>query len=356
MHRSLILSIAVLAAGCGGSAAVSSGPGVTSDSNALRFNRDGNWLIADQFNNRILEVDSVGRVVWTFGDGTAVASATGVVAPNDVERVDSYTLISGTGAPAGAEASCPNGCADNRVLLVDRHGTIVWQYGQAGVTGSDVQQLNAPVSARVLADGDVLIADQGNQRIIEVTSDGQIVWQYGTTGVAGAGANQLNNPNSAEQLLTGNVLIADESNNRVIEVTPSGQIAWSYGTPTDTTTLNAPAFASRLDDGNTLISDSGNNRAVEVTAEGQVAWQFVTNARTGSVANPAPTRAVRLRSGGTLISDQFNDQVLLVDDDGRLVKAFGGLAVAGNGPAQLNAPYDAKVVGDFTGLTLPVGY
>jgi hypothetical protein len=349
----------IVLAGCGGpSATVGGGAGVTSaDAEALqaKFNRAGNILIADQFNNRILELSSKGVPVWTFGDGTAVASATGIVAPNDVERIGRYTLISATGAPAGAEAACPTGCADNRVVLVDQAGNIAWSYGQAGITGADTNQLNSPVCARYLPSGDVLITDQGNQRIIDVTPDGQIAWQYGTTGVAGAAANQLNNPNSAELLRTGNVLIADESNNRVIEVTPAGDIAWSYGTVSDLTTLNAPAYASRLSNGNTLIADSLNNRIVEVTVDGVVAWQYVTSARSGSVSSPAPTRAMRLRNGRTLISDQFNHQVIEVNDEGEVVFTYGALAVAGSGVGQLNAPYDAKSVADFTGMTSPYG-
>jgi hypothetical protein len=312
-----------------------------------------NVLIADQFNNRVIEVDSHHKVVWSFGDGSSTAGPTSVVAPNDAERIGSYTLISGTGAPAGAEPTCPNGCQDNRVVIVDRHGDIVWQYGQAGVAGSDQNQLNAPVAATYLPSGDILITDQGNARVIEVDGYGNIVWQYGTTGTTGSGANQLNNPNSAELLDNGNVLIADESNNRVIEVTQSGSIAWFYGDPADTTILNGPAFASRLSNGHTLISDASNNRIVEVTRGGTVVFSFDTSQRTGSVANPTPTRAVRLRNGHTLISDQFNHQVIEIDHGGTIVFTQGAIGVAGNGFNQLNAPYDAKVIGDFTGLTSP---
>ncbi len=70
----------------------------------------------------------------------------------------------------------------------------------------------------------VLIADQGNQRIIVVDRKGDILWQYGTTGVAGMGPNQLNNPNSGEILENGNILIADQGNNRIIEVKPDGTL------------------------------------------------------------------------------------------------------------------------------------
>ncbi len=325
------------------------------------FNSFGDVVIADQFNNRIVEVNpDTHAIVWQFGDGSNVASPTSVVGPNDAERVGSLTLVSGTGVPAASppfEPGCDNGCPDNRVMVIDSSGNISWQYGQAGVTGSRPDELNTPVAATFVPSGDVLISDQGNQRIIEVTISKRIVWQYGKTGVAGSGPNELNNPNSAELLANGNILIADESNNRVIEVDRAHKIVWQYGSPNDPMTLNGAAFASRLPNGDTLITDSNNNRILEVDAGKNVVWTYATNQRPGSIANPLPTRAVRLKDGLTLISDQFNDDVIAVQktgpSKGKIVWEKGRVNHDGDGPALLNAPYDAKVVGDFTGLTAP---
>jgi hypothetical protein len=176
------------------------------------------------------------------------------------------------------------------------------------------------------------------------------------TGVTGEGFDQLNNPNSAELLANGNVLIADENNNRVIEVNHNHQIVWQYGDPANTSILNGAAFASRLPNGHTLITDSNNNRVVEVAEDKTVVFTYVTTSRPGSMSMPLPTRAVRLRSGDTLISDQFNDQVIEINHSGQIVFTQGAIQVDGAGFNQLNAPYDAKVVGDYTGLTPPFGF
>lgn len=323
---------------------------------ASGFNRPGNILIADQFNNRVVEVDRDHHVVWQFGNGSDVAGPNSVVGPNDAQRVGDLTLISGTGTPAGADPSCPlkNGCPDNRVMLVTPHGHIAWEYGKAGVTGAGFDELNTPVQATWLPCHAVLITDQGNARVIEVNLRHKILWQYGMTGKPGSGYDQLNNPNSAELLRNGDVLIADEANNRVIEVNPrTKRIVWQYGHPSAPSIINGAAFASRLPNGDTLISDSNNNRIVEVSMSRKVVWSYVTNMRKGSVADPLPTRAVRLRDGNTLISDQFNDQVIEVNMRGDIVFAQGKINHDGNGFNQLNAPYDAKVIGDYTGLTPP---
>jgi hypothetical protein len=323
------------------------------------FNEPGNIVIADQFNNRVIEIDPPShRVVWSFGGSLTDASNT-IVGTNDAERVGRFTLMAGTGVPPANppfEPGCSNGCADNRVILVNPHGKIKWQYGEFGVTGSGANQLNTPVQATFLPDRHVLITDQANERVIEVNRSKRIVWQYGTTGTMGNGSDQLNNPNSAELLENGDILIADENNNRVIEVNRAKHIVWQYPVPVDTKKLNGAAFASRLENGNTLITDSNDNRVIEIDRDNKVFWTYSTLASGGNT-NPLPTRAVRLRNGDTLISDQFNDRVIQVRKtgatSGAIVFTQGALNVAGNGFDKLNAPYDAKVVGDYTGLTAP---
>ena len=42
-----------------------------------------------------------------------------------------------------------------------------------------------------------------------------------------------------------------------------------------------------------------------------------------------------------------------VNHEGQIVSSQGHIQVDGAGFNQLNAPYDAKVIGDYTGLTPP---
>lgn len=113
------------------------------------FNRDGNVLIADQFNNRVIEITPAGEIVWSFGLGPEDFSARSPIGVNDAQRVGPFTLLAGTGTPAGVILQAPGGAVDNRVLLVDPAGQIVWQYGQFGQTGTSwdicsVPPFNAP--------------------------------------------------------------------------------------------------------------------------------------------------------------------------------------------------------------------
>jgi hypothetical protein len=304
------------------------------------FNQPGDLLITDQFNNRVIEVNPLTKqIVWSFGSGNASRCNPGpgaVIAPNDAERLaQGYTLIAGTGTSA---------CADNRVIVVNADGRIVWQYGRAGVAGNGSGLLNVPVFALQLPNHDILIVDQANNRVIEVTLAHRIVWSYGPTSGPGA----LNNPNSAERLANGDLLIADESNNRVIEVNRTGHIVWQFGKG-----LQTVAFASRLPNGDTLLADSGHNRVLEINATNQVVFRYWTNRTPLSNATPNPTGVVGLRGGDFLITDQFNDRVIVVDASRHVVFQYGMTNVVGAGFDQLNAPYSAVAVGDYNGVTTP---
>jgi len=311
---------------------------------ASDFNAPGNILISDQFNNRAVEVDRRGHIVWSFGSNNPALCNPGpgaIIGLNDAERIsDGLTVLSGTGIPAGASAAMPNGCVDNRVIVVNQAGKIVWQYGQAGVTGSGPNELNVPVFAIQLPNHNFLITDQGNNRIIEVTPKKQIVFQYGA----------LNNPNSAELLPNGHILIADENNNRAIEIKRDGTIVWSVGPEIG---LNIVAFASRLPNGNTLITDSGNNRIVEVTPDKRIVFQYFTNTDPKSNPAPLPTNAVQLADGNISIADQFNDRAIIINQHQKILFQYGMTNVVSNGPDQLNGPYTAFVIGDYTGQTPP---
>jgi plastocyanin len=324
----------------------------TSSSSALSggpFNTPGNLLITDQLNNRVIEVDpQTNQIVWSFGsnNGTLCNPGPGsIIGPNDAERLaGGLTLMAGTGNPAGIPGVTP--CVDSRVIIVNQQGNITWQYGQAGVNGSGPDELNVPVFAVQLPNGNILITDQGNDRVIEVNSTEQIVWSYGPTSGPGA----LNNPNSAEMLTNGDVLIADQDNNRVIEVNQSGSIVWQYSTG-----LQTASFASRLPNNDTLIADAGHSRIVEVNQAGQVVWQYFTNDTANSNATPYPSNAVRLADGDTSIADTLNDRVIIVNSANQTVYQYGMTNVGGNGPGQLNWPYSSYVIGDYTGQTIPPG-
>jgi len=332
------------------------------------FNKCGNILISDQFNNRVIEIDKRGEIIWSFGNGLNDLTETSIIGVNDAQRIGKSTLMAGTGIPPNVLPSIPAGVVDNRVIIVSERKKILWQYGQFGLTGSGVNLLNTPVQCTYvpknhkhyrhhsidfelehLFDGTILITDQGNNRIIEVNDEKDIIWEFPNS------PNILSSPNSAEKLENNNVLIADENNNRAIEVSQSGNILKIFNAKG---TLGTCAFASRLENGHTLLTDGSNNRIVEVDVDDNIVWQYYTNTEFNSVPNPIPTRGLRLKNNSTIISDQFNNRVIIIGNTTNILENYGlpfennNVGSIGNNfgfdinttQLGLYAPYDAKVI------------
>src|ERR1700735_3670921 len=135
-HRRIVMNLSQLKTWACAASLVAAGA-LSAQAQGNHFTTPGNILISDQYNNRLIEVNPDNhRIVWSFGNGSSVAGPHSVVGVNDAQRIGAITLVAGTGVPAGAEPTCPNGCPDNRVILVDPAGNFFWQYGKAGVTGS----------------------------------------------------------------------------------------------------------------------------------------------------------------------------------------------------------------------------
>ena len=250
--------------------------GVTQpDPRSVEVLANGDVLVADAANHLVAEFSASGALVWSYSAADDSALGTPVCARR---LTDGSTLICDETA--------------SRVFIVDQSHTMVWQYGQTGVAGQGVDQLDAPTSADVLADGNVAICDAGNHRVIVVRrSDydatspsagfaaGSIVWQYGTTGVAGGGADQLETPTSVQVLTSGasqgNLLICDQGGGvpgaaRVLELDATASIVWQFpaaGTSPSVSPLKTPSCALGGFGGDQLvwIADPGSGSVLGVT-------------------------------------------------------------------------------------------
>ena len=68
------------------------------------FNQPGNILIADQFNNRVVEVDRQHRVVWHFGDGSSVAGPKSSPESNSSTPSAYYVLVTAQSVVLGRKS------------------------------------------------------------------------------------------------------------------------------------------------------------------------------------------------------------------------------------------------------------
>jgi hypothetical protein len=221
----------------------------------------GFTLISDYSENKIVEVDEKGKVVFEMEN---------VLGPWDAQCLDNGNLLI-------TEFSI------SRVREVTRKGDTVWQF----------EDLKSPYAASRLRNGNTLIADTFNGRVIEVTPEGQIAWKYDTE----------IRPFDCERLQNGNTLIADILKDRVFEVNAKGETVW------EVKKMINVHDADRLPNGNTLITLRASSRVIEVDPNGQVVWELRDLV--------SPSDAERLPNGNTLVAE--NGQVREFDRHGNQV-------------------------------------
>ncbi len=195
----------------------------------------GNLYIADTYNYRIRKVTLDGIITTVAGGGSlglgdnGPATAAGLNLPFGI-AVDAQgnIYIADTG--------------NNRIRKVAPDGliTTIAGTGNAGYGGDNgpavSAELNAPRGVAVGKSGVVYVADTGNFRIRAINLDGMIVTiaGNGSTGYSGDGglgsAAQLSTPSGIAVGTFGEVYIADADNNRIRKLTPDGLITTVAGT------------------------------------------------------------------------------------------------------------------------------
>ena len=81
-----------------------------------------------------------------------------------------------------------------RIIEVDWSGQIVWEY----FPKVESERLGCPSIALELPNGNVAFSDDYNDRVVIINRAGKILWQYGVTGVAGKATGYLNPPNGID--------------------------------------------------------------------------------------------------------------------------------------------------------------
>jgi hypothetical protein len=101
----------------------------------------------------------------------------------------------------------------------------------------------------------------------------KVVWSWG--------ADQLSGPHDAQVLADGHILVFDNGLSRgwsrAVELDPlTDKIVWEYrGHPPKSFFTPSKGSVQRLPNGNTLLAESDKGQAFEVTPDGTVVWKFI---------------------------------------------------------------------------------
>lgn len=166
---------------------------------------NGDVIVADIKNCRVIEINPQKKIVHQYGKSRHCKKAPGfLAAPNgDTPLPNGHILISTI--------------RDHSVLELDEEWNPVFSLSLPLTYPSDPQLTHA---------GNILIAEYKNPgKIIEISRQGEVVWEYdGENGVP------LNEPSLAIELPNGNILANDDFNHRVIVIDKqTKKIIWQYG-------------------------------------------------------------------------------------------------------------------------------
>ncbi|MCA9731298.1 MAG: hypothetical protein H6696_01110 [Deferribacteres bacterium] len=162
-------------------------------------------LVTDAGNDKVLMFNYLeSKLVWTYDSGLNEPAAA-------ITVVDSSRII-----------ICDKG--NSRIVFLSMTPDTA-TFLRSG--GNSI--LSEPVDVEYRP-GQLLVTDKSKHAVyILRETDFGIIQQFGVDDEAGAGATHLNEPVDAQFLTNGNVLIADAGNNRIIEVNMAlGTIVWEF--------------------------------------------------------------------------------------------------------------------------------
>ncbi len=312
----------------------------------------GELYIADRFNNRVRLVNTSGVITTIAGDGASGGplSAPGPATSVALDR-PSAVVVSSSGDVYVADSSA------NEVLELSPSGrlSVFAGTGVAGFSGAGgpatQAELSFPTALALSSNGDLYIADSGNNRIRMVSPSGVITTVAGT-GVAGFSGDggpapqaELSFPTAIALSSTGALLIADGGNRRVREVSPTGTITTVAGNGTlGLSGDGGPATQAGLSEplgvaagpGGIYVADAWNDVVRRILPSGVI--ETVAGAADG-LQFPV---AVALNAAGDIFVADWSNRVIEVTPSGaaRTVAGTGVAGFSGDGGRAVKAELD----------------
>ena len=179
--------------------------------NALTVDSKGNvWVAercganscADSTLDPILEFDSSGKLLKSFGAGMFVV-------PHGV-------YVDKNGNVWATDNSGKDG-KGQQVIEFSPDGKVLMRLGKAGIAGDGPDTFNQPDGVVIGANGDIFVADghtagTGNARIVKFSKDGKFIKQWGEHG---SGPGQFEVPHGIAMDSKGRIFVADRGNKRI---------------------------------------------------------------------------------------------------------------------------------------------
>jgi sugar lactone lactonase YvrE len=334
-----------LIAGTGAYASSGDGGAATSAGVApidVAVDGQGNLFIADTSNNRVRKVSADGTITTVAGNGNSGYSGDGGPATSAQLWAPWGVAVDSQGNLFIADDS------NNRVRKVSAAGiiTTVAGTGVQGYSGdggpATSAQLWAPLGVTVDGQGNLFIADAGNNMIRKVSASGVITTVAGSVLVP-----QLDSPMKVALDSQGNLFIADRGSNRIQKLSPDGTITTVAGMndilgysgdggPGTSALLRYPGGVAVDGQGNLLLSDTGNNRIRKVSPDGTITTVAGSGVQ-GYSGDGGPATGAQLNGpDGLAVDSQGN--LFIADSSNRRVRKRAAASSAGSMSLTLTSP------------------
>jgi outer membrane protein assembly factor BamB len=285
-------------------------------------------LIADRSNNRLLVVDPRGRIVWRF----PASGGRGLPLPDDAFF-----------SPDGRKIVVTEEDVDAVSIVDIASRRIVWRYGAIDVPGSSANRLAHPDDALMLSDGSVFTADIENCRLLLLHPPSHRPGHALGSPARGCVHDPPRawaSPNGAFPLGAGGTLVTEINGSWVDALSPSGRLLWSTHPPG----ISYPSDSNEVRPG-LYVTVGWQSPGILETFDrhGRLHWRY--RPRAGAPPLDHPSLALPLRNGDFLVNDDFNDRVIVVDPHtNRVVWQYGHTGVAGSAPGYLSRPDGVDLV------------
>lgn len=284
----------------------------------------GNVLIADKANNRLIQVDPHGRIVWRF-------PRPGDLKHGQTFRVPDDAFFSENGRRVIATQE-----DDYVISVIDvaRH-RIAYRYGTPGVPGAGPNHLWNPDDALLTAGGTITAADIKNCSLVVIRPPAhRVMRRMGTPGACGHNPpHSFGSPNGAFPTRDGGTVVTEITGDWVDVLDRHGKLVTAMHVPGFT----YPSDTNEIRPGIYLSVDYVTPGAVETfDSKGRVRWRFAPK---GSNALSKPSLALPLPNGDLLVNDDANHRVIVIDPrTKRIVWQYGHTGKPGRRAGYLNVP------------------
>lgn len=231
---------------------------------------------------------------------------------------------------------------NNRILKCSPRGELL---REAGGFGFDREQFDRPVGVWAGNGLDVFVVDYNNQRLERYDKDLNYIASYYSDELQDESL-QFGYPTAAGFSSNGEIFLADHEFNRVLRIDSFGKPKASFGDFNwGEGRLSHPAKILLTSRREIFVSDSTAEAIVEFDYYGN----FVRRFGEGVLRDPAGMAERRAKGGGQragdflFVADQGNHRIVCFSAAGEKIFAFG---MPGHAPEQLLSPADVAVSGN----------